>query len=57
VAPYITPEWGDIPARRSRIHPSRQKPGWRSAAGVKVATVQPVSHQYTFFLYEAVYRL
>jgi len=29
----LQPEWGDIPAKRWRIHPSRQKPGWLSAAG------------------------
>ena len=38
MAPYITPEWGDISRLTSgRIHPSRQKRGWPSAAGVKRA--------------------
>jgi hypothetical protein len=35
VAPFFTPEWGNIPAKLWRIPPSRQKPGWLSAAGVK----------------------
>jgi hypothetical protein len=34
MAPFFTPEWGDIAAKRWRIHPSRQKPGWLCAAGV-----------------------
>jgi hypothetical protein len=31
----MAPEWGDIPAKRWRIHPSRQKPGWSSAKADK----------------------
>jgi hypothetical protein len=37
VAPYFTPEWGDISRLTSgRIYPSREKAGWLSAAGVNV---------------------
>ena len=38
LGPYFTPKWGDIPAKRWCIHPSRQKPGWPFVAGANQPT-------------------
>jgi hypothetical protein len=39
MTPYFTPEWNDIPDKRSRIHPSRHPIGGRTGAGAKSSRV------------------